>query len=370
VLAVSNFVCAGGELSEVLSFAVKGEVTIFVLPSSGTNAISKSRYTVDFFCANHNWQIESRFEGAAYSATQPPIMTQTGTVQTCKRIADGVRLYTRFQKPEKVDDADNKGVFETASAMPLTFPPIEEFDLFLTWLSLCPSPELPVMGEGKIKRLLGTPLLDNPKNQGTYRAKYLGEERLFLADLTIDNDGVRFKPDGSSFQFSKPFENGFQEFTFRVTETTNFDGHIFPAASEMKRFAPMPRPKSREHVYSVVLGRFRLLSIGRAEKPESLLPTRFVALDTRSPVLKKGVTANYMVTNDEWLALTNDRMKQLVKVVAQEKARPDDSRDYPDRISPSMGRTRQWAIRLLICFSAVVPVGLCGFYFWSKHKQK
>jgi len=80
-----------------------------------------------------------------------------------------------FPQDKSRDTASKNEVLETAVAEPISFPRVEQLDLFLPWLCLCPNAELPIIGNGRMKRLLATSLLGNSRNQGSYHAGYLGK---------------------------------------------------------------------------------------------------------------------------------------------------------------------------------------------------
>jgi hypothetical protein len=46
-------------------------------------------------------------------------------------------------------------------------------------------------------------------------------------------------------------------------------------------------------------------------------PPLLLALDQRPPGLPMGVTVNHLVTNDEWLSITNQRLANLATVYRQ-----------------------------------------------------
>jgi hypothetical protein len=186
-------------------------------------------------------------------------------------------------------------------------------ELFLPWLSLCPNPELPLVNSNLIHVVFRREFFENPKNEGGFRATYIEPGRQFLSELIITNNGTIFLSDGNTMEYPEPYKNGFVGFLYKVLETTNVNGISFPLSAVLYEFSPLPNGKSPEDTYPAVFAQLNVQQIDVGGRHLTLTPVsaNVVALDKRLS-LPNGMTMNYGVTNDQYYALTNKRMQQLV----------------------------------------------------------
>ena len=256
-----------------------------------------------FWYSNGWWQIECTFASPERVA---------GKVENCRRISDGVRYGTSV--PQEFRGTTDK-VWPTAKALAIPFPPPPRVELFVTWLALCPDPELPVIDSKRIRRLNLPQLLDHPKNIGTFSSRMLESGGSFLSELIVTNNGILFGPNETPTQYPGPFADGFVETTFEATERTNVWGISFPLHATLSRFSPRLGGKNREDLRLGAITRLDVTKIGGLDTEElrgHAAPTLVVALDRRAPKLPDGITVNHIVTNDEWLPAKDPRMKALV----------------------------------------------------------
>ena len=241
-----------------------------------------------------------------------------------KRVPDGMREI--LVPPPSVEL--NPKVMTAAMVQSNQFPSWGSLS-FVPWLSLSPNPELPLLDSNRIHFAFQPELYGNPRNEGGFFAKYIEPEKRFLSELIVSNNGVGFGPEGRIFQYPGAYTNGFVQFSYRVLETTNCNGMIFPLKAVLSQFTPAMNGQSPEDLFAVAVTEFNIqkIDVGGRHLTFAPIPNPVLALDSRPPGLNKDITMNYLVTNDQYLALTNERMEKLARiyrqaVVANRKAQP------------------------------------------------
>ena len=284
-------------------------------PFDTNNAIT-SDGKVLFLYSNGVWQIQFVYqhfhEPPLNIPGQPELDISSemiGEMIDVKRIPDGTREI--ITAPAKANEIKPANYTPSAMVQSDTFPGIGDEKLFLSWLSLCPNPELPLINSNRIHFAFNPKLFDNPKDAGEFKASYIEPENQFLSELTITNNGKGSTSDGKPFEYHAPFNNGWFCFSYKVLETTNCDGVNFPLKAVLYRYAPLPNGKSPEDTYQVVIATISIQQIDIGGRKLTLVPVpaTVVALDERFG-LPGGRTVNYGITDDQWLPLTNAWLQQ------------------------------------------------------------
>jgi hypothetical protein len=302
-------------------FTAGGTVSLqLFLKAGATNATKKTEKEVYFSYSNGWWQIELKKEKGSFQSGDkalpkgPSAEQMAGAITDCRNISDGVRYLLTGRKQQEMAAVSN--VWLSAFLESTTFPPPEMSDLFLCWLTLCPNPELPVNAGNKMRRLISVDFLKNPQNQGEYTLQHLAPDNVFLSELCITNNGTILMRDGSLMKLLPPFDKGHLEFDYKILETTNWNGVMFPLRSVLHKYVPLPGATNREGLFAALESR---LSIGSfqvgVESPEiDLKKSKFVVMvhDNRLPHLPGREPIMYVVTNvnDHWMAATNPVLVQ------------------------------------------------------------
>lgn len=341
-------------VTNVPVFAAEGIGSIESFELGKTNPVFSAREHFVFVYSNCTWRIDSVYQNGFSSALPPKMQTLPGTRISCSRIADGIRLFVSFPDHQEATSGRARGVAQTAQAKPILFPPPEYMMLFTVWLSFCPRPELPLIDSSVIHRFLNTSLLNDPRNQGNYGARYLEPAGLFLSELNITNDGTIFQSaTGKTSKYPAPFENGYREFSYELTETTNVGGIAYPFQSVVRRYAPKQNARSSEDLYVYSITRLEVTRLSSTPIDMLPLPKSLVALDSRPPGLNPGIVVTYMVTNDQWQPVTNQEVRQLSATFMRLK--------IPVR--------RDWRRTLILVALVVVAIAPIGGHLVCKHHQ-
>ena len=285
-------------------FVAEGRLSTRSFRTERTNLNYKTDAKVFLLYSNGWWQVEVQYLNPGWGPS----------IHNCMKIPDGTRTYTLF-------GGDTRTGMTTASACPTAFPPPGRPEMLVTWLSLCPHPQLPLIDGKRMLRFINLPIcrpdvFDQPQNEGYYDVKYLNPGNAFLSELEITNNGFGLElmvvqsgdVEGEITRFRAPFENGFTELQYSVLESTNLNGMAFPLRAVYKRFSPNWGGKDRDDLR---VGLFSELIVKRISFSESdiskrrSLPPELMALDMRAPGLPKERTLNYTVTNDQWKALSD-----------------------------------------------------------------
>ncbi len=167
-------------------------------------------------------------------------------------------------------------------------------------------------------------IFNAPENEGFYAAKYLTPKNVFLSELVIMNSGFELdlnveknglEDEGRIMRYAAPFENGFTEFQYKVTETTNLHGIIFPLRAGCKRFYPNWGTKHPDDLRVVLQSELTVTRISFSEKDmagriES--PARMIAHDDRL-----GVSISYFVHDDEWKPVSDPEITRRARIARQ-----------------------------------------------------
>ena len=281
-----------------------------------TNQVIEKDGKVLFSYSNNVWWVQFTPEHHSYSSNYAALLAPTGREATMidyKRIPGGTRQIITF--PSDADKVKPANWTKAAVVLSSQFPEKGYHELFVPWLALCPNPELPMADSKLIHGTFDSPFANGPLDEEGFKATYIEPEKQFLSELLITNKGVFFTSDGQTVECPAPYNKGFVEFAYKVLETTNCQGINFPLSAVLYEFMPSPNGKTVDDVDTVGITRLnvRQIDIGGRTLKLTPAPTRVVALDKRLG-LKNGMTMNYAVTNDQYLALTDSQMERLGKI--------------------------------------------------------
>ena len=268
-----------------------------------------------FIYSNGWWQLEARH------ASRSPGITN---IYNCMKIPDVTRTYTLFE------GITNAGI-NSASACPTELPPTGRPELLVPWLSFCPKPQLPLIDDKRMRRLINLPdcrpeIFNAPQNEGFFAIKHLTPGKAFLSELLITNNGYSVDltvlaggvVGGEIFRYSPPFENGFTELHYQVLASTNFNGVEFPLRTVSKRFYPNWEKKDRIELYLSLQSELTVTRISFAKEDIArgiASPTELYANDFRPPNLPKEKSADYIVRDDQWKPVSDPEIKRRAKIV-------------------------------------------------------
>jgi RNA polymerase sigma factor (sigma-70 family) len=278
-----------------------------------TNRVFKSDGKFLFsYSTNGTWWIQFTYQHQSFAGV-PASDAQIATMIDDKRISGGMRqIVTSLLKS---NEPKPKNLIASAEVRSNIFPDMSQQELFLPWLSLCQNPELPLIGTNLIHINFQHELFNNPKDEGSFTESFLEPERQFVSELTITNNGTIFLADGTTMEYPSPFNNGFVSASYKVLNTTNYHGITFPLETVLYQYAPLPNGKSPQDTYQAVVTKLNVQQIGVGGRNLTLapVPSRVLAMDNRLR-LNNNMTMNYVVTNDQYLALTNKEMEQLANM--------------------------------------------------------
>lgn len=274
-------------------------------------------------------------------------------------VPGGVRSYTQFEH-----GPTNAAI--AASLCPLAYPPPTELDLFVTWLSLCPSPQLPLINGTSMWLFADVPgcqasIVSNSFNVGRCALRWSVADPTFLESLMITNSGHRLTilNDGEPgvMHLEGPFKSGVLELAFTVIEHTNVMGVSFPLATVMSHWSLGTSVAGIPEIYvsyttSLNVRSIEMLEHGIQTKDESA-PLIMVAFDQRFANLHSNQYITYLVTNDTW------------------KATGDPDMEWRSGFSNASGRRKLSSrlITLSLLLLVIVPPILM-FLFQSTKKQQ
>lgn len=334
---------ASCQLSDFPAFTAQGEVLCERFNPFNTNSLFKSEGRFSFFYSNRLWRIQYTYP-------------TTGATVDCQRIPDGIRqiiIYTNLTK----NRISISRPYATTQTIP--FPSQSDNGLFLPWLSLCPRPELPIINSNLIHFLFLPQFLNNPQNQGGFDLSYIAPEDSFVRDLNVSNNGTFFNSDGSVAAYSKPYSSGFIQFSYKVEQTTNYSGINFPRRAVLREFMPLPGGGLKGELYTVLMTKLSVdrINIGERNSFFKSIPANLVVLDSRPTGISNGVTVNYEVVNDQWLSITNRKMRRLADGVR---------RQFRNEIEHDSSRS---TIRLwFLCIIGVISLAPLSLFCLRKKK--
>lgn len=307
---------------------------------------------VIFQFSNNWWQVDVTYHNPAKNR---PLR------QNCMKIPDGERHYSIFE-------SRGDGAVPSASVCPMGFPPPGYTFLFVPWLALFPNPQMTEIDSRHMRRFpneLGCAqtIFEHKQNLGEFEIDYLGQERVFLSRLMITNNGINLTQEEGIMPYPAPFDVGFLELEYSVLESTNINGFEFPLLSLFRRFGPMPSSQSREDIFAYEVAEFQVkrISFSAAEyssDPRLTAPS-LLALDERPAILPKGRSADYMVTNDQWLPVSDRKIVTLAKISSMS--------DKVKRSRPAFWLRLTFMIVLL---GAPIGYFLVRLLLQPKHKQQ
>lgn len=295
---------------DIPAFTAEGAISTKAFRPSTSNYFGRIDGKVWFCFSNETWHVQF-----IPQYTFPiPIKKGGEAVEDWKSIPSGTRTIVIFFNNTNSTASNGVPLGPFAEVTTNIFPNASRKGLFLPWLSLCPNPKLPLIDSNFTAFNFQPRFLGHPKNKGRYRAVYLEPQNAFLAELDITNNGSAFDVDGSSFEYKTPYNTGFREHSYRVLETTNFQGITFPVKMVLYGFSPLPNGKSSEDLYLSTITELRVEKYDFKCSTSSLVPVPsfLVALDYR--LATNDAHANYDVVNDQYLPVENGRLQQLTKL--------------------------------------------------------
>jgi hypothetical protein len=278
---------------ENFTFTVFAEVTSEVYRDDSPTPSHVYRYSVTLRSSNDWWEISSR----PMDSLSTPKFTQYFGI-----IPDGTRHLFLF------DDYTNSLNTTMASASRYLYPNWGEKGLFGTWLCFCPHPPLPFVSNQKMSSLAKI------SNAPTclYDVTMLSPDNWFLQSLSLTNDGRGMNPQGILFKFREPYQNGHLFFEYKVLNTTNSYGHIFPESAVFYDLGPKDDGKLPSELKTNVVTSIHLTHIINRIEPYKL-PSEMVVDDERPAVLPHGRPVRYGVANDVWYPVTNDLVLRSIR---------------------------------------------------------
>lgn len=314
--------------------AASGQTGIPPFIAEGTISTKAFRYPVNNYIGRVDGKVMFSYSNGVWHVQftpqySYPIALKKGdeSVEDWKSIPNGTRQIVTFINHTNLVASNGVPIRPFAEATTSMFPTASKKGLFVPWLSLCPYPDLPTIDSNTIPFNFQPKFAGHPKNKGTYSARYLNPQNAFLAELEITNNGSAFDMSGSSFDYQDPYNKGFRELSYRVLETTNYQGLTLPVHTELRGFGPIPNGKTSEDVYPGIISELYIQKYDFTGSNLTLLPVPhfLVALDYR--LTTNDAHANYDIINDQWASISNGRVKKLsvlAEKVAQRYATKQD----------------------------------------------
>ena len=149
-----------------------------------------------------------------------------------------------------------------------------------------------------------------------------------------------------------PFDSGFVEFRYQLLGTTNVAGLKVPCSAVLKRFSPRPRSTAAGDLYARVVASLTVTSVSATQfEPLSRWPSEYVALDQRPTKLPPNRTVDYVVTNDQWCSVTNQRLRLLAAITR----------------SSSHTKVHHNKALAFVCVTLMLMPGIFYLFFQRKH---
>jgi len=284
-----------------------------------------------------------------------PVSSKPGVFESCMIIPEGTR-YIAYPMNAALGPNGKKLTAE-ATACPMLFPPPGHEALFVSWLTLCPKPKLPIIDAAHMRRPVYIPgcetsILNHPRNIATYSIGYDGN---FLSDLRIRNDGVGveivqsesgLKPE--FHRFPRPFDRGFLEFEFTLLATTNYHGFAFPARAVVKRLYPAFDSKEPARLFTHVFSEIQVYAIGSLDDKmmkDGILPSEILATDMRFTNLPNSEPVNYLITDEAWRPTSDPQIAVMAEKKGQRAA--NQARSFQNRSSGQLVKTIFFCVMLM-----------------------
>lgn len=155
-----------------------------------------------------------------------------------------------------------------------------------------------------MRRLVSAEFLKDPQNEGQYGLKY-GAGNTFISELCITNNGVIQVGMQAIRKELPPFDRGHFEFEYKVLETTNWNGVVFPLRSIFRKYVPTPGATNRDNVLVAVITQFQVKSFRDGIGRPLIDPPKLIVYDNRLSNEPGREPVKYLVSNGQWLAPTN-----------------------------------------------------------------
>lgn len=232
--------------SEIGPFVSTGVITSEWFAPGRTEPTLRAEFSFRFAYSNQWWEAEVRRLNAAEGI---------GEIENCRVVPGGVRHYVLYK------GQTNSESLNAASVCPQFFPSPTSYGLFLVWLSLCPSAQLPTLNETRIQCFLEDlpscsdrlNFMKSPENIGKYTRSYLDGGSLFLESLRIWNMGAKIIMGNDSqpavSRYSGHFVEGFMDSEFQVIDRKCYENLTFPVKTVYKHFAPNWSTEAPDDLY-------------------------------------------------------------------------------------------------------------------------
>lgn len=324
---------------EVQQFEAKGSVTTISFEQGTTNSIFELQAEFTFQFSNGWWRVESLYKSGKFPGVDSERFRESGVILDCARVPDGVRCFTTTKASK--NSPGGSEIVPPATALPIFFPPPEDMVLFLPWLGLCPSPELPLIDDEFMRRFSASHRINDPENRATYSMSFLDAKSFVLGELQITNLGFIFIRDGGTAPLPQPFDSGFMEHHYLVADTIEYNGSKFPRRGVLKKYWPRRSAKQFSEVDIVGLSTFEVESIAPLSNstPSS---TKILVADYRT---KTNQAVGYLVVNDKWMAANDPKLKRYSNALDSENLNSIQSRNPP-----------VWIVRSLFAASILASV--------------
>jgi hypothetical protein len=302
--------------SEIAPFTAEGIIlTETFKAASGPAPASSFEEAVTFSYSNRWWRIELRHKSGFHPKIPPSALE--GKIDNCETISGGVRVLTSYVSLPKPE------AWLSAHAYPTEFPPPDRVNLLTCWLTLCPNPSLPILGNGLIRRLISSDFMTSAENQGLYSASYLVGNN-FLAQLSITNNGTIPDSESTTRKLIAPFDEGHLELEYTLLASTNWQGLEFPLKSTLRKFVPRRDGTDKSSIFECLTSRLWVNSF----RPETSAPQvdprklRVIVSDGRVADVPKGKSIQYAITNDHWMDPTNPTLIQMARAKFADPSEP------------------------------------------------
>jgi hypothetical protein len=299
-------------------FSAEGSVSTETFDEGKSDPIRTFTGHFLFSYSNNIWEIQISSQKGQGLGIDPALLAKQ--VLDCKRIPDGVRLFVAlntnlYSIQTNPVTKDTPGTIATAEATP--FPPPEQVELLTCWLTFCPYPDLPTIDSTHTHGMLPVKVLNNPNNIGSFSKTYLKPDNVFLSEFLFTNNGTLIAQDLKAIPLPQPFDRGFLAQSFRVLETTNINGVVFPLHAVNYQFIPRRMATNRTDVYPRIVTQVKLERIETGTLPVFPKPPLMFALDRRPANLPDSPQWTYSISNDSWASVTNPKVAAFANMVRQ-----------------------------------------------------
>ncbi len=302
---------------------------------------------ISFTYSNGVWEIEETASSYPKSLLKHHKPVSASRLLNCKKVADGVRYYSRFFMKDGTPTTQG---LPLATVTSNAFPPVAFKELLLPWLAFCPEPELPIASPHRMKEFTSDEMLSHPENVGDYSAKYLESNAVVLSELNIADNADADPMTGNIRHRGPPFR--FQDFHFAVLATTNLDGLTFPSKAIIRLMSPLPNAKAEQEQWTTFVCTLTVDSI-RIGAVSNSPPISMIAQDLRISTPDGRSPLQYRVTNDNYAAKTNKRLVKLASIT-------------PQRVPPPRTAVRIWFAAIL----ALITIFPAGFFYRHYKRTK